>query len=214
MDNNQHHQNKKTKQIEQEFLTDVRKRKNRRFFRASRDAMCQAQQIEDTRSKTSTTIEACKNMQDQAKAKHEFTELYTQNDQARKKLFWEFIDSNFRRVQIPGNGNCMYGSLIASYGLECDQAELRAQIHHFADQNKAGLLSMQTYLEQGQTYDSFLGSLQTPGSWGNQMTLLCFCLMLNCVVNVYKDTKKSTPYHAIDSHNWEVAHLTNQHTPS
>ena len=62
--------------------------------------------------------------------------------QIRTKLLREFIAQHFERVEIAGNGNCMYGSLIASYGLDCDQTELRTQIHSFADQNKAGLLSI------------------------------------------------------------------------
>ena len=34
--------------------------------------------------------------------------------------------------------------------------------------------------------------------------------MLNCVVNVYEDTNRNTPCHAIDGHNGQVAHLANQ----
>lgn len=62
-----------------------------------------------------------------------YTQFYSQHNVCVKQSNTQFIAANFHRLRIPADANCMYNSLIQSYGLhDVDQQQLRVRLHSFA----------------------------------------------------------------------------------
>ena len=166
---------KNLKEKSRNFLKKARRAKRMKYFQESRARLMK-------NKKQCSTVYELDGIKDQQ----------TDND-IRHRIFGNLLNEHFDRVVVEGDGNCMYNSLILSYGLDYGHMTLRKKVKDFIVNHYDYFAA----IDYGEMLPEFLQKILNDREWGTTNTLYAFSLMFNCQILIFSKSYVRCPFMSI-----------------
>ena len=99
------------------------------------------------------------------------------------------IHTEFKRIKVKADGNCLYRSLSKYWVSGRSFLQLKLAMYNFAKRHQEAFKT-----SDNESFNQFLRDLKTHGAWGGQESIRLFGVMFNTTVIVFSKTFNQKPF--------------------
>ncbi len=113
---------------------------------------------------------------------------------ARGRLDAILRAENLESVEMPGDGNCQFRAIAAYYSGNIDHLSVRSKIVEFIYRNQDKFHADIVIGLGFENVEQYCREMMVPGTWGDAITLMAYCLYQNINIVVFSEQGKSELY--------------------